>query len=84
MGRKSPTVGNIEYKKGKTIEEEHCNFRVYDPCANGLHVFPTKELADNWQDGDETIRVKVNIMDFVAIPASGDGKVRVKRLKVMD
>jgi hypothetical protein len=82
---KSPTItaeGNqIEYKKGKVIEDKYVNYRVYNECAHGLHVCPTEELASRW--GNKVVKVKINIMDFVAIPNDGS-KVRVKRLKVLN
>ena len=72
-----------KYIVGKETSCEICNGDIMQDCGNGLHV-SSLEFAKNFSVSNGVIiEVLVSPFDIVAIPVNGEGKIRVKMLKVV-
>ncbi len=65
------------YRLGEYAEAKEVNEDFLISCDSGLHV----SMADYWHEGDTLIAVEVDIKDIITCM---EGKLRVKKLKVID
>lgn len=75
--------GGIKYEIGKTVEVVDANTNPDVDCGVGIHVATLAWCLRDWRPGYKILIVEFGPDDIAAIPASGDGKFRLHRCKVI-
>jgi hypothetical protein len=76
---------NFQYEIGKTYETKKFNADKRVPCGNGFSVATLNWcLIDSEKDLSKIyVEVEFKAEDIVSIPYNTDGKIRVKRMKIV-
>jgi len=79
---------NALYEVGKTysMPRSDCDENIYNECGAGFNVatweWCIKELGTRGPD-HKLIEVSVSFQDIIAIPITTDGKIRVRKMKMV-
>ena len=79
-----PFNGGITYEVGEGYECPEANCNEQEQCAAGLNVATLDWCLLHLEQGYRIFVVEFQAKDIAAIPIATDGKIRVKKLKVVE
>ena len=78
-----PTYTSITYKIGETYIEPNADTNVQIQCAAGLNLATLDWCMKEWEEGYRILIAEFDAKDIAAIPTATDGKIRVKKCKIV-
>ena len=76
-------AGKLKYEKGKTVEVANANTDPTVDCAAGVNVASLDWCLREWKPGFRILVVEFTAADIACIPHGTDGKLRVRKVKVV-
>lgn len=73
----------IKYAIGETVEERNVNCDDTEHCAAGISLATLDWCLKEWWPGCRILIAEFHREDIAAIPIGSDGKIRVKRCKII-
>jgi hypothetical protein len=77
------STGKLTYRVGDALECTEANADEQQQCAAGINVATMDWCLREWREGYRILVVEFEAKDIAAIPIASDGKVRLKKCRVV-
>lgn len=74
---------SLTYTNGKTVKVNKYNTNCRIECAKGIHLATLDWCYKHFEEGYKIKVCEFDVKDIVAIPYGGEGKIRVRKCKVL-